>query len=220
MRIAKVLAGVAVLGTLTSGGAAATEPIDTIERLVGRDVVPAIEIARNPVGDVVDDANAAVKQVAGGIDAGGAVGGRGVNSAVVGYIQIVRDGTIANPTTTWALFGALADPNEWSCSGGGGASSFSVTCTPVTLPLNVSYTCQVLHADVNAVTVGASGRTIMDCNSDGVPEAQTGQKIGPAGYDTVWAVSTTSVTSFTCTMDLAAPLTRSGCGDPGLVTVE
>ncbi|HVF06745.1 MAG TPA: hypothetical protein VNA20_18055 [Frankiaceae bacterium] len=143
-----------------------------------------------------------------------------VRSAVVGYIRIVRDGSAAQPTTTWVASGALSDPNQWSCTGSGGSTSYTVTCTPLVLPVDVNYTCDVLHADIYATTAGASGRTSMDCNSDGIPEAQTGQQFGPGGYDFVWAASTMPVTAFTCTLDLAVPTVTAGCGDPGLVGIE
>ena len=195
------------------GTASAVEPVDTVVATVEKAATVDVPVDH----DVV---------LPGGGAVGGGVGGvrppaaTGVTSAVVGYIRIIRTGTFALPTTTYALFGALADPNQWTCSGGGGTSSYTVTCLPNVLPVNVSYTCQVLHADISATTVGSSGKTSMDCNSDGVPEAQTGQKFGPGGYDFVWATSTMPVTAFTCTLDLAVPDVTSGCGDPGTVGVE
>lgn len=208
MRKTAVVAGAAMFVMGLGGTASADEPVDTVER-----TLKPVVVVDAPVDDV--------KLPGDGQVGGGVVGQpRGVTSAVVGYIRIIRTGTPVLPTTTYALFGALADPTQWTCSGGGGTTSYTVTCLPNVLPVNVSYTCQVLHADIAATTVGASGKTAMDCNSDGVPEAQTGQKFGPAGYDFVWATSTMAVTAFTCTLDLAVPDVTAGCGDPGTVGVE
>ena len=166
-----------------------------------------------------------VKQVAvvgGGIDTVGGGGARGGNSSVVGAIDITWQDVVSvnGGGPTYTLYGALADPNQWACGATNAtATSYTVACTPQTLPVNVSYTCQVLHADIMGMGAAAAGRTTMDCNGDGVPEAQTDQIAGTA-WDNTWAVSTMPVSVFTCTVDLVVPSISSRCGDPGLVTVS
>lgn len=148
--------------------------------------------------------------------------------AVVGYVRILNHNlSVALPpnvahsveTPRYVLFGALADPNQWSCSGSGDTSSYTVTCLPVTLPLNVSYLCSVLHADISTASRGASGRTTMDCNGDGAPEGVT-KTVTNFGRHSVWSSSRVPVTAFVCTLDLAVPVSTAGCGDPGAARVE
>ena len=153
----------------------------------------------------------------------GAIGGTTITtrpttarSAVVGYIRIVW--TAAGGPSYW-LSGALQDGNQWSCVGGGGGASYSVTCSPVRLPVGVRYTCDVLHADIATTSASGAGQTSLDCDSDGVPEARTRYVVG-SGRDFRWAVDTRPVTRFTCTVDLVVPNITSGCGDPGLAGVE
>lgn len=152
----------------------------------------------------------------------GAIGGvtaqpTSARSAVVGYIRIVW--TAQGGASYW-LSGALQDGNQWSCVGDGDTSSYTVTCSPVRLPVGVRYTCDVLHADIATTSAAGSGRTSLDCDSDGIPEARTRHVAGSGGRDFRWAVDTRPVTKFTCTVDLVVPNITSGCGDPGLVSVE
>ena len=175
------------------------------------------------VGDLPDGAEVdGVGGVTGVTKAPGAVTGgvttqpTGARSAVVGYIRITW--TALNGPS-YRLSGALQDGNQWSCVGGGGTTSYTVTCSPVRLPVGVKYTCDVLHADIATSSAAGTGRTSLDCDSDGVPEAQTRQVFGTGGRDFRWAVDTRPVTRFTCTVDLVVPDLTSGCGDPGLVGV-
>lgn len=142
----------------------------------------------------------------------------GPSSPVVGYIQIIHN---APNAPTYALFGDLATPN-WSCGWSSTAPGpTAVTCNPTSLLPALVFHCDVLHADIQGLSMTARARTSMDCNGDNVWEAQTAFIGGPV-YDFVWAQSTATVTSFTCRVDgnqipAPTPSYRAGCGDPGLV---
>lgn len=197
-----VAASAAMFVALLGGTSYADEPVDTVNRTL-----------KTAVGG---------HALPGGIDTGGGVRPPAGNSSVVGAIDITwQEIVVVNGGgPTYTLYGALADANQWSCGEGPAtATSYSVVCTPQTLPVNVSYTCQVLHADIMGFAVTSAGRTTMDCNGDGVPEAQT-DTISGTGFDNTWAVSTMPVTTFTCIVDLVVPSISARCGDPGIVTVE
>lgn len=201
-RTGLVAAGAAMFVTLLGGTTYADEPVDTVnntaKRLAGGQALP------------------------GGIDTGGGVRPPAGNSSVVGAIDITWQDVVAvnGGGPTYTLYGALADPNQWSCAEGPAtATSYSVVCAPQTLPVDVSYTCQVLHADIFGLGATSAGRTTMDCDGDGVPEAQT-DAISGTNFDSTWAVSTAAVSTFTCVVDGVTPSISARCGDPGLVTVE
>jgi hypothetical protein len=195
-----VLAAAVAAIAVSAGAAVAVEPVDT--------VVSAVEKA---AGVRVPRPGA---EVIGG--PGGGVGGvRGGRSAVVGYISVTWVETAA---PSYTLLGALADPNEWSCTDNGGTTTYSVTCVPVPLVLPMAYHCDVLHADASGASEQATVHTSLDCDSDGVAEAATGTVNG-VGNDRNWAVDTRLVTAFTCTVE-SRPNAHGGCGDPGLVGVE
>lgn len=208
LRTTGVVAGVAMFVMGLGGTASANEPVDTVVRTV--ESLGTVDVP----GELPGGGGITVPRVVGGDTI---VPARPrLQSAVVGYIQIAR--TTAGGTSH-EVFGALKDPTQWSCSGGG-TLSYTVTCTPLPSTVTINYRCDVLNIHVSAVTPGSSGRTSMDCNSDGVPEAQTGQVFGPGGYDTVSNISGVPVTRFTCTLDLGVPDVYATCGDPGLVGVE
>lgn len=206
LRTRKVMAGTVALVAVLGGAAIAEEPVDTIVAAV--EDATGVDLPKVDTGPVV-------------VEPGGGVGGvgRGVRgrSAVVGYIQIIAS---AEAGTTHTLVGALADPNEWTCSGGGGGGSYTVSCKPVALPVVMDYHCDVLHADAQGMSETGSVRTSMDCDGDGAPESQTILAQGLTGYDFKWSVDTRLVTAFTCTADNLVPDARAGCGDPGFVGVS
>lgn len=205
LRTHKVLAGAAALTAVLSGAATAVDPVDTVLKKVEQ--ATGVDVPNVDAGPVV---------VGPGGGAGGGVGRARGRSAVVGYIQIVANGT----GTSYTLLGALGDTNQWTCSGSGGGSSYTVSCLPVGLPVTMDYHCDVLHADASPMSTAGQVRTSMDCDGDGVPEVQTAVATGVEGYDSKWAVDTRLVTAFTCTADSLVPDARSGCGDPGFVGVS
>lgn len=149
------------------------------------------------------------------------------SSPVLGYISIQQLGTQLTPSHT--LYGVLANAALWTCSGGVVLGGFyEVTCAPVSNAVNLVWHCDVLHADIALLTPQAAGHTSMDCNSDGVPEAQTVYLNGGPNYDFVWASSPMAVTKFTCRVDAkkngvlipAVKDFRAGCGDPGVVRLN
>lgn len=175
--------------------------------------------ANDPVGEVV-----AAAEQATGVQVGPlpntVVGGGRARSAVVGAIVITSTAATTGAQPSYGLIGALADPTQWSCAGGGSTALYRVTCVPQPLPVTVVYHCDVLHADALAPFAGSSVRSTMDCDSDGQAEAQTNVVTGPAGWDTELAVDMRAVTAFTCIADHGAGDWTARCGDPGLVGVE
>lgn len=212
-RAMTVVAGTAVF--VTTIGIAASA--DTVEQ-----VVHTVERAADGVSvdtTVVDDTVGGTAPVVGGIGGGDTgVGGpvRGT-SPVVGYIAIESSETVGL-APTWQVWGQLADPTQWACAGSGTAASFSVRCVPTVSVLPVAYKCDVLHADISTASPTSSGRTSLDCDSDGTPEAATDVVSGINGAS-VWSVDGRGVSAFTCTIDHAAGDWRGGCGDPGVPTV-
>lgn len=176
--------------------------------------------ADDVVGDTVATVEAATGVNAGNLPNTVVAGGRG-RSAVVGAIIITSTaGTTGATTPDYRLIGALADPTQWTCRGGGTTAYYRVTCVPQPLPVSVQYHCDVLHADGVAPFAGSSVRSTMDCDSDGQPEAQTDVVTGPAGWDTELAIDMRAVTAFTCIADNGAGDWTARCGDPGYVGVE
>ena len=148
------------------------------------------------------------------------------SSPVVGYIYIEQIGAQAAPSYT--LYGALGDTNLWKCTSGMNGVGFEVTCTPKDNAVNLVWHCDVLHADIALLSAQAAGHTALDCNSDGIYEAETTYYNGGPNYDFVWAQSTMAVTKFTCRVDAkkngvlipAIKDFRAGCGDPGLIKLH
>lgn len=209
-RSISLVAGLAVAGAVLAGTSASADPITdltkTVEHTVRVNVPPA------DTGPVVG----------GGV--GGGVGRGGGRSAVVGYISVVWLRSQGQPTPTYTLSGALAVPETWRCSSADAGSSFSVTCVPASTAVELTWHCDVLHADVSTSSAEAAARTSLDCDSDGAPEAQTATATGIGGHDSKWSVDTRIVSAFTCTIDnpngSATPDYIAGCGDPGLVGLE
>jgi len=200
LRRSSVLAAAVAAFAVSAGAAGAVEPVDTVVRAVEKATGTDVP---NPGAEVIGQP-------------GGGVGGvRGGRSAVVGYISVSWVGTT---TPSYTLAGALADPNEWRCSDNGGTTTYSVTCVPVPLVLPMEYHCDVLHADASGASAQSSVHTALDCDSDGVAEAETDTVTG-VGWDNDWAVDTRLVTAFTCTV-VSRPDSHGGCGDPGLVGVQ
>ena len=149
-----------------------------------------------------------------------------VSGAVVGYVQITYITALGQTAPSFTAYGVLATP-AWSCTdnltSGYPAAPYAVTCVP-TGPVDLSYHCDVLHADIHGLSLTAKARTSLDCDGVAGPEAQTAY-IGGTVYDFDWAASSTSVTKFTCTVDgnqvpAASPDYRAGCGDPGTVRLH
>ena len=203
LRTSSVLAATAAMVAVTGGTALAVDPVDTVVRTVNK-VAAGVDV---PGGG----------EVIGG--PGGIGGVRGGRSAVVGFVSMQYNQTL-DAAPRYHLVGALADPNQWTCAGSGDGATYSVTCLPVSLAVPMSYHCDVLHADIYTSSQDGSGRTTLDCDSDGVGEAQTDVVTGVGGNDHTWAVDTRHVTAFTCTIDSGRPDWSGGCGDPGLVGVE
>lgn len=219
-RAMTVVAGTAVFAT-TIGMAASADTVDkvisTVESAVDASTVDVSHVEAT-VDGVVDDGVGGTKPVVGGIGGGdGGVGPVRGKSAVVGYIAMESSDTLGL-APTWQVWGQLSDPTQWACSGSGTASSYTVTCLPTTALLPLTYKCDVLHADISTLSPNSSGRTSLDCDSDGTAEAATAVVSGLDG-NSVWSVDGRDVTAFTCTVDHAHGDWRGGCGDPGAPTV-
>lgn len=197
IRHALVCAAVALVAAAAPSYA---DPVDDVvraaEKATGVDVP---EVGRDVVGP------------------GGGVPGAGARSAVVGYVFIEYLASQGQLAPSFTPTGALADPNLWTCSDNAPAVPYTVTCTPQPSTL-LTWSCDVLHADITTLSAGSRARTSLDCDGGGA-EAQTGIVIG-TGHDFQWAVNA-PVTAFTCTVDggslPAVPDYYAGCGDPGLV---
>jgi hypothetical protein len=194
-----VAAGVIVAGTV----AAYADPVDDVLQTVNdvAHVRPPV-VDRPPV-------------------LGGGVTGVSGRSAVVGYIFVQASG---DAVPTYTLAGALGDADLWACHGGGTSASYTVSCVPASAAVELTWHCDVLHADVSTTSAAGLARTTLDCDSDGVGEAQTATVSGLPGHDSKWSVDTRLVTAFTCTIDGGGADAHAdwtgGCGDPGLVGVE
>jgi hypothetical protein len=176
--------------------------------------------------DPVEDAKREVEKATGthvpptdGLPGTGGIGKNG-RAGVVGYITIQSQGE-AEPT--WTLIGALADPSLWVCTGGGDVTRYVVTCLPASTAVNLTWHCDVLHADVTGMSDVSRAHTALDCDSDGVPESETKTVTG-VDHDSKFAADTRVVSAFTCTVDgggdVAVAGYTGGCGDPGYVGVE
>ena len=204
-RALTVLAGTAVLAVTLGSPVSGEEPVDT--------VVATAQSTAATVQDKVQNVH-----VPGG--AGAIGGGASGRSAVVGAIVVTSTAATTGAQPEHRMIGALADPTQWTCTGGGTTALYRVTCVPRQLPVPVAYHCDVLHADALVPLAGSSARTSMDCDSDGQPEARTALVTGPNGWDTDLAVDTRAVTAFTCVVDSGAGDYTARCGDPGYVGVE
>lgn len=180
-------------------------------------VTGTVDKVEDAAAGVVVDVSALDKVVGGAPGGGGAGPVRGT-SPVVGYIAVTSQESLGL-APAFSVMGALADPNEWACSGSGTAATYSVTCLPVGSVLPVSYKCDVLHADVSTTSAGSTARTTLDCDNDGTGEAQAGTVSGAGGHASAWAVDGRAVSAFTCTIDNGRGDWTGGCGDPGTVEV-
>ncbi len=192
-------------GAVVAGSVAAyADPVDDVQKAVEDALV-----VRPPVVDHPP------------VVGGGVTGGTTGRSAVVGYIFVQASGDAA---PTYTLAGALGDSSLWTCTGGGTSAKYAVTCLPASTAVELTWHCDVLHADVTTSSAQGLAHTSLDCDSDGVPEAQTATVSGFPGHDSKWSVDTRLVTAFTCRIDGggedARPDWTGGCGDPGLVGVE
>lgn len=148
------------------------------------------------------------------------------SSPVVGYIYIQQIGTQLTPSHQ--VYGVLANPALWTCTGGMAGVAYEVTCIPTPNLVNLVWHCDVLHADIAVLTAQSAGHTAMDCNGDGTYEAETSYLNGGPNYDFVWASSQMAVSKFVCRVDAkknsvlvpAVKDFRGGCGDPGLVRLH
>lgn len=146
-----------------------------------------------------------------------------VSGSVLGYILITHVASMNSPLG-YQLLGALAAPNEWTCSDSTSASgAYKVTCVPAPSSF-YTWRCDILHADARTTNPSGRVRTSMDCDGAAPAEAQTAVVSGTAGGDAELATSALglNVTEFSCTVDGGGTLPRSpdftaGCGDPGLV---
>jgi len=195
-----VVAGVMVAGTV----AAYADPVDDVVQTVNDVATVHPPIDHPPV-----------------VGGGGVTGGTTGRSAVVGYIFVQASG---DAVPTYTLAGALGNSDLWVCRGGGTSASYTVTCVPASTAVELTWHCDVLHADVSTTSDAGLARTTLDCDSDGVGEAQTATVSGFVGHDSKWSVDTRLVTAFTCTIDGGGTDAHAdwtgGCGDPGLVGVE
>lgn len=214
LRSCSVAAATAALVAMSGGAALAVEPVDTVVKTVENET--GVNLPGTGVGGIGGPIVAGPG--GGGIDGIGGV--RGGRSAVVGYITITYNTATGDDGPSYGLHGALSDPAQWSCAGAGTGASYTVTCLPVALVLPMTYHCDVLHADASTLDDTGSARASLDCDNDGVAEAETQTVTGAFGHDSKWSVDTRAVTAFRCTVDNAAPSYVVGCGDPGLVGVE
>ncbi len=148
------------------------------------------------------------------------------SSPVVGYISIQQIGNQLTPSHQ--VYGVLANASLWTCAGGAVGIAYEVTCTPTSNAVNLVWHCDVLHADIVLMTVPAAGHTSLDCNGDGIYEAETSYLNGGPNSDFVWATSPMAVSTFTCRVDAkkngvlvpAVKDFRGGCGDPGILRLH